>query len=327
MKPRVVMAVVLILCLELLVAPAGAQIKKIEMAYSAISASHATLYFTKEAGIFEKHGLSVNLNYVASGSRVAQALLAGEFPIAFAGSAVVFANLSGGDVVYVGGVINVPAFYLLVTPDIKKIEDLRGKAAGITRFGASTDFSLRYALRLWGLDPDKDVKILQMGGQPEILAGMKAGAIQAGVLSSPGELQGRKAGFPVLTDLSKSGLQYPMISIVSTRTSIRKDPDTVRAFLKAYAEGTHRFFKEKELALKAIAKYTKTEDPEALESAFVYAKEFIEKIPRPPLKGVEIELQEIAKTRPEVKGRKAEEFIDSRVFDEIEKSGYFKTLQ
>ncbi len=320
----VILVVLLLLSLD---PPADAQTKKIEMAYSAISASHAALYFTKEAGIFEKHGLSVNLNYVASGSKVAQALLAGEFPIAFAGSAVVFANLSGGDVVYVGGVINVPAFYLLVTPDIKKIEDLRGKAAGITRFGASTDFSLRYALRLWGLEPDKDVKILQMGGQPEILAGMKAGAIQAGVASAPFELQGRKAGFPVLTDLSKSGLQYPMISIVSTRTSIKKDPDTIRAFLKAYAEGTQRFFKEKELALRAIAKYTKTEDPEALESAYNYAKEFIEKIPRPPLKGVEIALQEIAKTRPEVKGRKAEEFVDARIFEELEKSGYFKSLQ
>ncbi len=328
MRLRVIVATVpLILCFQLLAASSNAQTKKIEVAYSAISATQATLYFTKEAGIFEKHGLSVNLNYVASGSRVAQALLAGEFPIALAGSAVVFANLAGGDVVYIGGVVNVPAFYLLVTPEIKRIEDLRGKALGVTRFGASTDFALRHALPLWGLDPDKDVKILQMGGQPEILAGMKAGAIQGAPVTAPWELQGRKVGFTVLTDLSKSGLQYPMISIVSTRTFIKKDPDTVRAFLKAYAEGTHRFFKEKELALKTIAKYTKTEDPEALESAFAYAKEFIEKIPRPPVKGVEVELQEIAKTRPEAKGRKADEFIDARIFEELERSGYFKSLQ
>ncbi len=316
-----------VLLLLSLAPPADAQTKKIEVAYSAISATQATLWFTKEAGIFEKHGLSVNLSYVASGSKVAQALLAGEFPIAFAGSAVVFANLAGGDVVYVGGVVNVPAFYLMVTPEIKKIEDLRGKALGVTRFGASTDFSLRYALPLWGLQPDKDVKILQMGGQPEILAGMKAGAIQGAPVVAPFELQGRKAGFNVLTDLSKSGLQYPMISIVSTRAFIKKDPDTVRAFLRAYAEGTHRFAREKELALKVIAKYTKTEDPEALESAYAYTLQFVEKIPRPPFKGVEIELQEIAKKRPEAKGRKAEEFIDARIFEELERTGYFKSLQ
>ena len=324
---KLLIPVFVLLSIPWLLAPAGAQVKQIEMAYSAISATQATLYFTKEAGIFEKHGLSVNLNYVASGSRVAQALVAGEFPIAFAGSAVVFANLAGGDVVYVGGVVNVPAFYLMVTPEIKKIEDLRGKALGVTRYGASTDFALRHALPLWGLDPDKDVKILQMGGQPEILAGMKAGAIQGAPVTAPNELLGRKVGFTVLTDLSKSGLQYPMISIVSTRSFIKKEPETVRAFLKAYAEGTHRFAREKELALKVIAKYTKTEDPEALESAFAYALTFVEKIPRPPFKGVEIELQEIAKKRPEAKGRKAEEFIEARIFDELEKSGYFKSLQ
>jgi len=133
------------------------------------------------------------------------------------------------------------------------------------------DFVLRYALPFWGLEPGKDVKILQMGGQPEILAGMKSGAIQGAPVTSPNELLGRKAGFTVLTDLSKSG-QYPMISIVSTRSSIKKDPDTVRAFLKAYAEGTHRFFKEKE-------------------------------------------------------GRKAEDFIDARIFEELERTGYFKSLQ
>lgn len=212
-------------------------------------------------------------------------------------------------------------------PEIKKVEDLQGKSLGVTRFGASSDFSLRYALRQWKLEPDKDVKILQIGGQPELFAAMKAGAIQGAPMVSPFELQGRKAGFTVLTDLSKSGLQYPMVSIVSTRAFIQKDPHTVRSFLKAYAEGTHRFFKEKELAQKVIAKYTKTNDPEALESAYAYAREFVERIPRPPVKGVESELQEIARWRPEDRGRKVEEFIDARIFEELEQSGYFKSLQ
>jgi ABC-type nitrate/sulfonate/bicarbonate transport system substrate-binding protein len=254
-------------------------------------------------------------------------MLAGEFPIAFAGGAVVYANLAGGDMVFIGGVVNVPAFYLLVTPDIKKLEDLRGKLLGVTRFGASSDFSLRHALRLWGIEPEKDVKILQIGGQPEIFAAMKTGAIHGAPVVAPFEVQGRKAGFTVLTDLSKSGLQYPMVSIVSTRAFIRKDPETVRAFLKAYAEGVQRFSKEKEQAIKVIAKYTKTEDPEALESAHAYARAFIEKIPRPPLKGIELELQEIAKKQPEAKGRKAEDFIDARFVEELEKSGFFKSLQ
>lgn len=307
--------------------PAGAQPKKIEVAYSAISATQATLWFTKEAGVFEQHGLGVRLNYVASGTKVVQALLAGEFPIAFAGSAVVLATLVGGDVVFVGGAVNVPAFYLLVTPEIKRIEDLRGKVLGVTRFGASSDFALRYALRHWGIEPDRDVTVLQVGGQPEIIASMKGGAIQGAPVVAPFELRGRKAGLTVLTDLSKSGFQYPMIGIASTRAAIRKDPDAVRAFLRAYTEGTHRFFREKALALKVIGAYTKTGDPEVLESAYAYATQFVERIPRPPLKGVENTLEEIARKRPEAKGRRAEDFVDGRFFEELEASGFFKSLQ
>jgi len=314
----------LAILVHLTVLAAAAQPKKLEVAYSAISATQATLWFTKEAGVFDTHGLNVTLHYVASGTKVAQALLAGEFPIALAGSAVVFANLAGGDIVFIGGVVNVPAFSLVVTPDIKRIEDLRGRVVGVTRFGASSDFSLRYALRQWGLEPDKDVKILQMGGQPELLAGLKSGALQGATMSSPTDAQGRKAGFSVLTDLSKSGLQYPMISIVSTRTFIKKDPDTIRSFLTAYTEGTRRFFKEKDLALKVIAKYTKLEEREVLESAYAYATQFIETTPRPPLKGIEIELGEIARKQPEARGRKAEDFVDGRFFEELEKRGVFE---
>ena len=319
-------ALPLLLCL-LLPLPAGAQTKKIEVAYSAVSATQATLWFTKEAGVFEKHGLSANLNYVASGPRVAQALLAGEFTIATAGSAAILAALAGGSVVFVGGVVNVPAFYLLVRPEITRIEDLRGKVLGVTRFGASTDFALRAALRRWGLEPEKDVAILQVGGQPELLAAMRGGAIQGAPVTAPTDMRGRKAGFVVLTDLSQSGLAFPTIGIVSTRSILAKEPDVVRNFLRAYTEGTQRFFREKDLALRVIARYTQTQDPEVLEAAYAYATRFVERIPRPPVQGVQAVLEEIARARPEAKGRRAEEFVDARIFDELEASGFFKAYQ
>ena len=127
--------------------------------------------------------------------------------------------------------------------------------------------------------------------------------------------------------IAYSGLQYPLIGIVSTRAFIRKDPETVRNFLRAYTEGTHRFFREKTLAMKVIGAYTKTEDPEILESAYAYATQFIAKIPRPPSAGVEHMLQEIARTRPEARGRRAEEFVDARLFDDLEARGFFKSFQ
>ena len=155
-------------------AASHAQLKRIAAGYSAISATQIGFYIAKDAKIFEKHGLNVDPVYVAGGSRMAQAIIAGEFPLALAGGNIVNVNLSGGDIVIIGGVVNVPSFYLFVQSSIKRNEDLKGKALGITRYGASTDVSLRAYLKKYGLEPDRDVKILQMGGQPEIVAGMQA---------------------------------------------------------------------------------------------------------------------------------------------------------
>ena len=320
-------AAFLLLLFQLVAVPAGAQTKTLGVAYSAISATQATLWFTKEAGVFERHGLDVHLTYVASGTKVIQAMLAGEFAIATAGNAAILAALAGGQVVFVGREVNVPAFYLLVRPEIKRIEDLRGKVLGVTRFGASTDFALRAALRRWGLEPEKDVTILQVGGQPELLAAMMGGAIQGAPVTAPTDMRGRKAGFVVLTDLSKSGLAYPTIGIVSTRSFLAREADVVRNFLKAYTEGTQRFFREKDLAMRVIAQYTRTQDPEVLEAAYAYATHFVERVPRPPYQGVQAVLQEIGRTRPEARGRKAEEFVDGRIFEELAASGFFRSLQ
>jgi len=312
--------------LLLLPAPVGAQTKRIAVAYSAISATQTAFYMAKEGGYFEKHGLSVEPVYVASGTKVAQAMIAGEFPVALAGGVVINADLAGGDIVIIGGVVNVPSFYVFVQPSIKKPEDLKGKSIGITRYGSSTDFSIRYLIKKWGMEPDRDNKILQMGGQPEIVAGMQAGAVQAGVLSSPSDYKARKAGFHLLIDFKKVGLDYPTVSLDSTRSFIKKDPQTVKNFLMAYSEAVDRLYRDKEFAIKVLGKYTRTDDREALEAAYTFATTFVERPPHLPYKAVETILAQIAATDPKAKERKPEDFIDPTFYNELEKSGFFKNL-
>jgi NitT/TauT family transport system substrate-binding protein len=306
--------------------PLHAQTKRIAVAYSAISATQTAFYMAKEGGYFEKHGLVVDPVYVASGTKVAQAVIAGEFPVALAGGVVVNADLAGGDIVIIGGAVNVPSFYVFVQSSIKKPEDLKGKAIGITRYGSSTDFSIRYLLKKWGLEPDRDVKILQMGGQPEIVAGMQAGAVQAGVLSSPADYKAKKAGFQLLIDFKKVGLDYPTVSLVSTRSFIKKDSQTVKNFLMAYSEAADRLYRDKEFTIKVLGKYTRTDEREALEAAYTFATTFVERPPRLPYKAVETILAQIAATDPKAKEHKADDFIDPTFYNELEKSGFFKNL-
>ncbi len=316
-----------VLLLALLIhVPLDAQTKRIAVAYSAISATQAAFYLAKDANIFEKNGLYVDPVYVAGGSRVSQAVIAGEFTVALAGGNIVFANLAGGDIVTFGGVVNVPSFYLYVQPSIKRQEDLRSKTLGITRYGASTDFTLRYLLKKWGLEPDRDVKVIQMGGQPEILAGMQAGVIHGGILSSPGDFKAKKAGFTMLANFAKTGLDYPTTSLVSTRSTIKADRETVKRFLMAYSEAVDRLFRDKELAMKVIGKWTRTQDRETLESSYEYATNFIERPPRLPYKAIETILAQAAETDPRARGRKADEFLDPTIYNELEKNGFFKTL-
>ncbi len=307
-------------------ASAHAQTKRIAAGYSAISATQTGFYLAKEAKIFEKYGLDVDPVYVAGGSRMAQAIVAGEFALALAGGNIVNVNLAGGDIVIIGGVVNVPSFYLYVHSSIKKQEDLKNKVLGVTRYGASTDVSLRAFLKKHGLEPERDVKILPMGGQPEILAGMQAGVIQGGILSSPGDFKARKAGFSLLANFAKEGIDYPTTSLVSTRSTIKKDRETVKRFLMAYSEAVDRLFRDKELGMKVIGKWTRTQDRETLESSYEYATNFIERPPHLPYKATENIVASMAETDPRAKGHKAEEFLDPSIYNELEKSGFFKSL-
>src|SRR5688500_1456980 len=314
------------LTLILFHANANAQTKRIPVAYSAVSATQSAFYLTKEAGYFEKHGLFVDPVYVASGYNVSLAMCGREFPIALAGGTVVNANLAGGDIAIFVGVTNVPSFYVFVHSSIKRPEDLKGKTVGITTFGSSTDFSIRYLIKKLGMEPDKDVRILQMGGQPQIVAGMVAGAVQAGVLSSPANYNAMKAGFQMLVDFKSVGLDYPTVSLVSTRSYIKKDPQTVRRFLMAYSEGTERLYQDKELAMKVIGKYTKTNDREALAAAYSFATTFVERPPELPYKAVETILTQLAEKDSKAKNFKSEDFIESTFYTELEKSGFFKSI-
>jgi NitT/TauT family transport system substrate-binding protein len=319
----------LALAILALLAPATevhAQLKRIAAGYSAVSATQTGFYIAKDAKLFEKYGLFVDPVYVPGGSRMAQAIIAGEFPLALAGGNIVNVNLAGGDIVIIGGVVNVPSFYLFVQPAMKRNEDLKGKALGVTRYGASTDVSLRAYLKKYSLEPDRDVKIIQMGGQPEIVAGMQAGVVQGGILTSPADFRAKKSGFVMLANFAKEGIDYPTTSLVSTRSTIKKDRETVKRFLMAYSEAVDRLFRDKELAMKIIGKWTRTQDREILESSYEYATNFIERPPKLPFKATENIVASMAETDPRAKEHKAEEFLDASIYNELEKSGFFKSL-
>lgn len=301
---------------------------KLKVAYPTVVGAMSVLWETKEARLFEKYGLDVELIYIAGSSMVVQSMLAKEIPISeIAIPAVVQANLAGADMVMLAGPNHKPGQKIMVKPEIKAIEALKGKKIGISRFGTSDDFLLRYALNQWNLRADRDVALIQLGGSPEILAGLSSGTVDAGLLSSPLHLRAAKLGFPVLADLSNSGIDYQGAGVVTTRSFMRENPDTIRRYVRAYVEGLHRLKTDKSFSLKVLAKYTRIAEPEMLEETYQhYAIKVMPRVPYPTIKGIQTVLDEIATRNAKAKSLTPSSLIDITHLNELEQSGFIKNL-
>lgn len=300
---------------------------RIHVAYVAISGTQAAVWVAQEAGLFRKYGLSPSLVYIAGASQVIQTMLAGDVQLAAAApSGVVNVVLGGGDLVTVAGMVNIPAFYLVVQPEIKSIQELRGKPVGVTRFGSSTDFTMRYLLRKGGLEPEKDVPILQMGGQPELAAGMANRRIFAAPAVPPAVVRIQKAGAKILIPPKNIGFRFPHVGIVVRKSFLASRRDVVKHFLQGYSEGVALLNRDKEASKKLLARYVRTADPDVLEATWQYAQDTLERIPYPDPEGFKVVLEERARSRGEAVKAGPEIFIDDSLVRELEKEGFFKTL-
>lgn len=309
------------------IADGGEAPQKLRVAYAAITAAFALPWIAKEAGIFQRHGLDVELVYIAAGSRAVQTLVGGGIDVAaIGGPAGVDARLAGADTIYVAIPVNRVLVFTVAAPQIQRIEDMRGKSIGVTRIGTVTDFFTRLYLRQNNLVPDKDVMIRQAGGLSEIVAALKAGQIHGGTFGFPAVLHARAAGFRVLVDYNTAGYRYPLSTVIVTQRLLRTQELAVRRFLEAQIEAAHRFKTDPELAMKVIGKYTQTTDRAMLEETQrVYASAF-ERIPYPDIEDMKLGLTQVAETNPRVRNSDPKEFVDGRLLREIEASGFVKRL-
>ena len=321
----------IILCVAVLLTTSLSQaaegLQKLRLAYAAITAAFAIPWIAKEGGIFQRHGLDVELVYIAAGSRAVQTLVGGSVDVAaIGGPAGVDAQLAGADTVYVGIPVNRVIVFTVAAPQIQRVEELRGKMIGVTRIGTVTDFFTRLYLRQNGLVPDRDVMIRQTGGLPETLAALKAGQVHAGTFGFPAVLHARAAGFRILVDYDTQGFRYPLSGLVVSRSTLRSREAVMRRFLEAHIEGVHRFRTDPGFAMNVIGKYTQTTDRSILEETQrVYASAF-QRIPYPDVEDMKLGLTQVAETNPRARGADPRDFVEPRLLREIEASGFVKRL-
>jgi len=308
---RLLVKVALGLALVLLLTPDAAQSRPIKIAYSAVSGGLGTLWLAHEEGLFKEQGLDSSLVYIRSGTTAAQALIAGEVQFVHLSPAPMMAAWAqGADIVWLGTTIHSMVFTLLAAPTITRGSDLKGKKIGITRLGSASDLAARLALEHLGLTP-KEVTLIGMGGIPDILAGLKAGAVQAGILSPPASTAGRDLGFRPLVFIPELGKEYTFAGIAAQRSFVRDRPEVARAFMAALTEGAKIFKEDSRRALKVLRRYMRAEE-RILEAGH---KEYIPAISSPPypfLQGLEAVRDSLTDATPALRQADLRKFIDDR---------------
>jgi len=295
--------------------------------YTATSGIFAGLWVAQEAKLFEKYEIDSNPVLIPTASRMVQSMLGGDVAFSGAGgNAAVEATLAGGDFIMVGSLAKVPAFYIMANPEIKTIEDLRGKAVGVTRFGSSTDFTIRYVLKKHGLEPGKDVTIIQMGDLIAAALAMKNHTIVAAPFSSPANVKAQEIGAKVLLNMGSAGIYFPHDAWMARKSFINTHEDLVRRFLKAYSEGVKRLHSDPEIARRAIVRYVRASDPKVVNAVYQYAVDYIDKVPYNTREGIQEVLNQIGERNPKAKEAKAETFYDDRFVKELDNQGFYKQL-
>ena len=306
----------------------GFALDRITVIHSSVSGSQAVLFVTRDARIFETHGLEVDIRFIAGGPPAIAALLAGEAQVALmSGPASIAAALGGADTAVIMAVVNTMDHVMFAQKSIRKPDDLRGKKLAVSRFNSADDFAARFALPTWGLTPVKDVAILQLGEQSVRLTALRAGTIDVTLLQPPLTAFARKEGFTELAALSDLGLEYLQTCVTTTRTLIKTREDILRRFVRALVEGIHFYKTNREASVASIGKFMKLTDHDALEEAYAtYALKLTGRAPAPTLKGVQTILDDLADKDPRAKGARPEQFIEGRFVRELQETGVIDRL-
>jgi len=294
----------------------SAEKTKLTLGYSTTGPTAVGLWMAKEIGAFDKYGVDPNLIFISSSPVMVPALIGGDVQGALAGAnAVISAVLGGASIVSVASLANRPYLRLWVQPEISRLEDLRGKTLGVSRFGATTDNLTRILLRKIGLEGA--VNIRQMGGPVEVGLAFRHRQIDGAVLAT----LRTDAQYRILADLAEFGIQYSMGLLVVSRDFYRRSPETLENIMRAYIEAVAALRDQKQTALKVVARYTRLKEAKPVEEIYGDAVKYVDPVPRVEPEALSATLEFMGK-----KGLPIETFADNSIVDRLVRAGFVEQI-
>lgn len=307
-------------------ASASSAADKIIGDYGGHAGFQSAMWIGRDLKIFDKHGLDVEIIMITGAARSVAALLGGSTQFATGSVTGPLAAVTrGSDIKVLAASYNKFPYAFVVRPDIRTPKELRGKRINILNFGGSNDLALQLAFKEWGLKLS-EANIVIGGDAPTRMGSLMAGRMDATILSPPHLTIAVKAGYRVLADMGDMNVSFTQSSLYTKGSYLKENRDRVKRFVRAYAESIHVIKTDRERTMKVFARRMRVEDPETVRSTYDYFAPRFSFPPRVDLEGVRDTLRFYAEQNPDFKNRKAEEFIDHSLMDELEKEGFFKKL-
>ena len=303
-------------------------LRKIRVAITSLSGSMVPPWAANEAGIFKKYGLQVEVIATPSGIQGTNALIANEVSfLQIAGGTTTGAAVGGADLKIVATMTGTLVLNLAVRPEIEKPEQLRGKSIGISRFGTSLHSGARLAAKHYGLEPGRDVHIVEIGAGDWIVSAMQGNRVQAGVFGYPATSRAVKFGNRVLLHLPTLNIPYASTGVSTRGDIIRDDPDLVRRYLSAQIEAIALMKKDRPFTLKVLSKYLRTNDVDLLNESYdIQIAKYMQKIPLPTAEAVRSVLEELTDRNPKAKDLDPNKFFDDRFVRQLQAGDFIEAL-
>ena len=301
--------------------------EKLRLAWAGFSPTNSPIWTIQDRKLLEKQGVDPEIIAIGASPTVLQALLANEIDAAsISVTTLTSSRLQGADTVMIVGVVPTFVDHIISVSGITKVEQLKGKVGGVNRLGSTSDLGLRLALRKLGIDPDKDVKILPVGGNPERFAALSKGLTQFTIMPEPFLTQAERLGFRNLYNVTDLKIPFWWNGILSREAIIRKKRPLIMKLARAMVEAIHIIKTEKEYAKGLFKKHLGVADPEGLERAYQDYSAVFPEVPYPTPDGVKTMLDDLAVKNPKAATADPRAFVDQSIIKEIEASGLIKQL-
>jgi ABC-type nitrate/sulfonate/bicarbonate transport system substrate-binding protein len=301
--------------------------ERIRVGQGSVSMYSGLMYIGKDRGLFAKYGLMTEVIYIPGGTTNVQVLVSGNLDLSqLSGAPGVAANLEGADIVYIASLLDRLNYQLVTRAEIKSVEQLKGRKFGVSRFGSSADFGLRAVLKRLGVDPAKDVSVLQIGDEPARIAAIKSGNIDGTVANAPFGMEAERLKLNVIADSVKMAIPFLNTGILGSKRYLDKQEAKVLNFLRAYLEAIKILKTEKEYSVKALAKFTRVENLKAVQEGYDYFNNQLLPVPYPSPEAMQAVVAQIAETNPKARGVDGKSYVTDRYLKRLEEEGFVKKI-